>query len=473
MERISFAVYNIILLLFSPVFFAVSLLLYLTKNKKGAGFPYKFFPSLPFLNNPLKDISKKGGAAGAGNIWIHAVSLGELRASVNFIKLLREKSGRNIYLSATTKTGYDFARKLYGGEKDVAVFYFPYDFRFSVGSVLKLVKPALFVSVETEIWPNLFRALGRKNIPAAVINARLSEKSYGNYLKFGFFFKYVFSRLSLVLCISDADRARFISLGVQAERVRRTGNMKYDMDAASITRGLEEKSGWLKRIFGGGKIVAAGSTHKGEEESILDAVLGLSVKRKSEAGGSGNSGGRIFLFIAPRHPERFDEVYAFLKERGVYAIRLSYIYSAMREGKAVSVCAPDVSAPENAVTVVLVDIIGELLAAYSVCDAAFVGGSMVAAGGHNMLEPLLFGKPAIFGSHVENFSEIAAGIVEDKAGKMVSSESELAAALSEYLYNDKAAEDAASAASSVISQNKGSSLENVGYLMRFLEKVFT
>ena len=445
MEKVLFAFYNILLLLLFPFFFIALIIFSLTKNKKSEGFFYKLFPS---AFKPLK------GSAPEGGIWIHAVSLGELRASVNFVDLLRNKTGKKIYLSVTTKTAYDFGKNLYRNSGDILIFYFPYDFYFSVKSILRLIKPLLFIAVETEIWPNLFNILSRRNIPVAVINARISDKSYKNYLNFSFFFRYVFDKIDLVLCLSETYRKKFLKLGIKKENVRITGNMKFDLNIGLITEGIEEKSNKLKRIFNCGKIIAAGSTHEGEEDLIFNAAIELSKNFKKD---------KLFLFIAPRHPERFGEIYNFLEKRGMKIYKLSSIYSPdfkldiSKQGE-----------PEAAV--ILVDIIGELLTVYKICSVAFVGGSMVNAGGHNLLEPLIFGKPVIFGRYTQNFSEIAGEIIKIRAGIPVNSPRELYDALAEYLYNEKASEAASKSGLALISKNKGSSLQNLNFLSAILER---
>jgi 3-deoxy-D-manno-octulosonic-acid transferase len=440
MEKALFAVYNILLSLLFPFFFIVLFSLSLTKDKKSEGFFYKLFPFAfrPFKNAPFKE-----------GIWIHAVSLGEMRASVNFIGLLQSKYGKKIYLSAVTKTGFDFAKNLYKNNNNIFLFYFPYDFPFSVRNIFRLINPSLFISVETEIWPNLFNELNKKNIPVAVINARISDKSYKNYFKFNFFFKYVFRKIDLVLCVSEAYRKKFLNLGIGKEKVHITGNMKFDLDVGLIAEGIEEKSDKLKRIFNRGKIIAAGSTHEGEENLILDAAIKLSKNFKED---------KIFLFIAPRHPERFGEVYGLLEKSGIEAYKLSSVYSPGFNSNISK------SWGTTGITVVLVDIIGELLTVYNICSVAFVGGSMVNAGGHNILEPLTFGKPVIFGKYVQNFLEIAEETIEAKAGKPAGSPQELYDALVEYLYNEKASETASENGLALISRNKGSSLRNLDFL---------
>ncbi len=457
MEKTLSIIYNALLAIIFPFFFITLFILNLAKNKKSEGCVYKFFP---VAFKPLKKAVFQEG------VWIHAVSLGEMRAAVNFIDLLQSEYGKKIYLSATTKTGFDFADNLYRSNDDVLTFYFPYDFLFSVRGILKLIKPSLFISVETEIWPNLFNILNKKNIPIALINARISEKSYKNYTRFRFFFGYIFKKIDAVLCISDMYCKRFASLGIKEENMRQTGNMKFDMDASLIAGDINEKTAILKKFIEyktnnseHPKIIAAGSTHKGEEEVIADSVIKLNKL---------NGKNKIFLFVAPRHPERFDEAYKLLNNYlpGIELYKLSSIYSSHYDSKDIKNIKDNNSSglSENKVIVVLVDIIGQLLTVYGICGAAFVGGSMVSAGGHNLLEPLIFGKPVIFGRYVQNFSEAAEEIIKNSAGRQIDSHLELYNALAGYLFNDKSADSAGKNGLNLIARNKGVSLRNLEYL---------
>ena len=238
--------------------------------------------------------------------------------------------------------------------------------------------------------------------------------------------------------------------------MRQTGNMKFDMDASLIAGDINEKTAILKKFIEyktnnseHPKIIAAGSTHKGEEEVIADSVIKLNKL---------NDKNKIFLFVAPRHPERFDEVYKLLNNYlpGIELYKLSSIYASKDNNSS--------GFSENKVVVVLVDIIGQLLTVYGICGAAFVGGSIVSAGGHNLLEPLVFGKPVIFGRYVQNFSEAAEEIKKNSAGRQIDSPLELYEALAGYLLNDKSAESAGKNGLNLIARNKGVSLRNLEYL---------
>ncbi len=417
------------------------LLSFLVKNKRKTAFFYKL---LPFLDKNIRELYFEDG------VWVHAVSLGELRASVNFIDILIEKIKKPIYLSVVTRTGYDYAKKYYAKDADhVCIFYFPYDFYFSIKIILNFIKPILFVSIETEIWPNLFNMLKKRKVMISIVNARISDKSYKNYYALNFFFKFVFESIGLVLCISNGYYEKFLMLGVKKENIHITGNMKFDLKLDSLTDEDSKKNIILKNIFKNNRVIVAGSTHKEEEKLILDAFAKLNGKKK-----------KTVLFIAPRHPERFEYVYDLILNSNFQCRRLSAIYSAGDKAE-VSLDYGDIGSK----LVILVDIIGELMSIYSVCDVAFVGGSMVRVGGHNLLEPLFFGKPVIFGKYVENFSEIADKIINIKAGKMVLSSEELFDSVSFYLYDNNAKEIAKSNGLNLISQNRGSSLKNLEYII--------
>ena len=427
------------------------LFLYLIRDKRGAGFFNKLFP---FLNRGVNELNFENG------VWVHAVSLGELKASANFIDMLIKEIRKPVYLSVVTKTGYDYAKQCYGKDKEhIYIFYFPYDFYFSIKSVLGMLNPALFISIETEIWPNLFSMLKKRKIPVSIINARLSNKSYKNYLALNFFFKYIFESISLVLCTSGGYCDKFFEIGVKKENIHITGNMKFDSSLANFTEEIAKKMENLKNIFKGGRVIVAGSTHKEEERLILDAFVKLDKKDEN-----------FFLFIAPRHPERFEYVNNLISGYNLQCYRLSSIYSS--NYKLAPPFNNDFKKAGSAglKVVILVDIIGELMAIYSLCDVAFIGGSMVQAGGHNLLEPLFFGKPVIFGKYVENFSEIAGKIIEIRAGKKVASPEELYNALLYYLYDEKAIKDARESGLNLISQNKGSSLKNLRHIAGLLKK---
>src|ERR1700733_148181 len=301
-------------------------------------------------------------------IWVHAVSVGELLAAARMIEDLRKRlPGWRIVVSTTTRTGQALARQRFGAEN---VFYFPLDFAFAVRAYLRALKPRLLVLMETEFWPRLLVECRRAQIPVAVVNARISDRSWPRYLRLRFLWKHLLGSLALVLAQSETDVERLQAIG--ATNVRYGGNLKYDIRAAEpavVTLALK------KQIVLGTKVLVCGSTLEVEEELLLGAAPTDAV-----------------MILAPRHPERFETVARLLERSGRKWVRRSQWMDA-----------PTTLASG---TVFLLDSIGELASVYSLADVAFVGGSLVAAGGHNPLEPAQFRVPIVMGPHYENFRAI-------------------------------------------------------------------
>ena len=310
-------------------------------------------------------------------IWVHAVSVGELLAAARMIEELhRRLPGWRMVVSTTTRTGQELARRRFGAEN---VFYFPLDFAFAVRAYLRALKPHMLILMETEFWPRLLVECRRARIPVAVVNARISDRSWPRYMRLRFLWKQLLNSLTLVLAQSESDVERLRAIG--AANVRYGGNLKYDIRAtetAAATLALE------KQIAAGTKVLVCGSTLEGEEEMLLAAA-------PSDA----------LIVLAPRHPERFAAVARLLEREGRHWGRRSQWMDA-----------PTALAGGM---VFLLDSIGELASVYSLATVAFVGGSLVAAGGHNPLEPAQFGVPVIMGPYYENFRAIVDRLHEQDA----------------------------------------------------------
>jgi 3-deoxy-D-manno-octulosonic-acid transferase len=279
-------------------------------------------------------------------------------------------------VSTTTRTGQELARRRFGAEN---VFYFPLDFAFAVRAYLRALKPHMLILMETEFWPRLLVECRRARIPVAVVNARISDRSWPRYMRLRFLWKQLLNSLTLVLAQSESDVGRLWAIG--AANVRYGGNLKYDIRAtetAAATLALE------KQIAAGTKVLVCGSTLEGEEEMLLAAA-------PSDA----------LIVLAPRHPERFAAVARLLEREGRHWVRRSQWMDA-----------PTALAGGM---VFLLDSIGELASVYSLATVAFVGGSLVAAGGHNPLEPAQFGVPVIMGPYYENFRAIVDRLHEQDA----------------------------------------------------------
>jgi len=362
-----------------------------------------------------------------GAIWIHAVSVGELLSSIALAKRLKDAyPGRPLVVSTTTITGQSLARERM--EFADAIFYFPLDWRFCVRRLLLAVRPSLVVVLETEIWPNFLRETRRQNIPVLFVSGRISDRSFARYqrylARFGFFLRpFLRSALgnaSAFLMQSENDAERIRALGAPAERVSISGNLKYDMELPAAT----PLSSWLEaeaRRQGRSPIVVAGSVVAAEEPLALIAFGVLQGEHPN-----------ALLVLAPRKPERFEAAAEFIHESRRKFIRRSQLALS---GHAQGTAAGNNGSIPGDVTVILLDTIGELASLYRLADGAFVGGSLVPSGGHNILEPAAFGKIPVFGPSMENFAEIAARFVTANAAIQVESPEDAGVAWIELLRN--------------------------------------
>ncbi len=356
-----------------------------------------------------------------GGIWVHAVSLGETRAALPLIRALRARHpGRALIVTTTTPTGSRQVLEALGDE--VFHVYAPYDLPWAVAAFLRRARPALALVMETELWPNLFAACAADGIPLVVANARLSERSARGYGRLRGLTRATLAHAALVAAQAEADAARFRALG--APRVEVLGNLKFDLavPAGLAARGAELRAalGWTER-----PVLIAASTHAGEDERVLDAFARLRV-RLPEVG----------LILVPRHPERFDAVAALLASRGLAAARRS-------RGAA------------TAAEVYLGDTLGELLLLFAAADVAFVGGSLVPTGGHNVLEPAALGLPVLFGPHMFNFAEAERLLCAAGAARRVADAAELSEAAAAWLEHPTARRAAGERGRAVVEAERG------------------
>ena len=306
-------------------------------------------------------------------IWLHAVSVGEVLAVSRLVgELDRSLPGYRVLISTTTRTGQALARERFGLER---VFYCPLDLPWAVAAYLNALQPRMLVLAETEFWPNLLSGCFRRGVPVVVVNARISDRSWPRYLRLRRLWSPFLRRLTAVLAQSDLDAERLRALGCLPDRVSVSGNLKFDVRAVEESDATRR----IKELSRGLRLVVAGSTLEGEEAMLLAAWPEL---LSAEPG--------LAMVLAPRHPERFGAVAELLARAGFPWRRRSDI-----GGK-------DLVSGE----IVLLDSIGELASVYSLAAVAFVGGSLVAAGGHNPLEPAQFGVPVVMGEHYVNFRAI-------------------------------------------------------------------
>ena len=343
------------------------------------------------------------------SIWLHAVSLGEMSAAAPLVRALHARYPQlPLVLTAATPAGRARARALFGAIADIR--FLPYDTPGSVRRFLERSRPRIAIIMETELWPNLLRECERRGIPVVLASARLSEKSVGRYRRFGRLFAGVFTKNVTVAAQSAPDAGRFIAIGATADQTRAIGNVKFDLE---LDAGIIETGQRLRAGYGASRPVwVAGSTHAGEEEQLLEAHALLQAYRPD-----------ALLLLAPRHKDRFAAVADLLTRRGVkFARRSGMVRSAVGTAEL----------PVDT-AVLLVDTMGELTALYASADVAFVGGSLTAVGGHNLLEPAALGLPVLTGPSHENSREIALLLLRRGAALQVADAQDLAALLQRLL----------------------------------------
>ena len=374
------------------------------------------------------------------SIWVHAVSVGEVLAVLPLAQQLKERyPSRRLVVSTTTVTGQKLARERMAFAD--AVFYFPLDWSGPVRRALAAARPAAVIVVETEIWPNFLRECRRAEVPAIFVNGRLSEKSfrgYGRALAYSAgvlagFLRKVLSDGALYLMQSEEDAARLVALGAPKERVLVTGNLKYDL----AEPGNSALSVWLAAELAKGNrgpLIVSGSVLANEEASVLRAFA--DVEREFP---------RALLILAPRKPEQFDNAAAIVAASGRKLLRRSDL-NLNGTGNA--------TLPEP-VQVLLLDSLGELAGMYRLADAVFVGGSLVPAGGHNILEPAAFRKVPIFGPSMENFREMSRKFLAAGAAVQVKSPEDLGAAWQGLLQEPERAARMGASARKLVDRNRG------------------
>ena len=365
---------------------------------------------------------------GDDSIWVHAVSVGEVLAARPLISELRRLYPRlPLFLSTTTLAGQQLARR---SVIDVdGVFYFPFDWAFSVQRTLNLVKPRLFVMIETEIWPNLLRECRRRGVPTVLVNGRISYRSFPRYRLIRPLFRHVLADVDR-FCVQGGEAARRLEqLGADPARITVTGSLKFDaLDVIPTPGRGRERVLRFFRLSANRQVLVAGSTIKGEEEAVIRAFNQLRI-----------GGSNPLLVVAARHPERFAEVERLCRSEGLSPVRRTDLA---------------IDAEPRADAVVL-DTIGELAEVYQIATVVFVGGSLVRAGGHNILEPAVFGKPIVFGPHMENFAEIAETFLSNAAAVQVRSDRELDATIVSLMGDPVRRARLGAAAGALVDANRG------------------
>lgn len=424
---------------------------YLSNLGQRLGFSFPALDKLP-ANRP-------------GAIWIHAVSVGEALSGVTLARRLKERfPERPLVVSTTTMTGQALAKERLPFAD--AIFYFPLDWAFCVRRALRAVRPTVVVILETEIWPNFLREARRSDVPVVFVSGRISDRSFGRFEKsasvFGFFLRpfmrNVLANASAFFMQSDKDADRLRAMGAPSGRVQVNGNLKYDLELPAPT----PLSNWLAaeaQRSGRSPIIVAGSVVATEEPLALIAFGTLQGEFP-----------KALLVLAPRKPECFDSAAQFIEDSHRKFVRRSQlpVPGPSQNGK-----PPGEFRIADDVTVLLVDSIGELASLYRVADGAFVGGSLVDSGGHNILEPAAFGKVPVFGPSMENFAEISARFTAADAAIQVESPEDAGVTWIELLRDPQRAARMGETARQLVATSRGATERAVAEVGAILESTGT
>ncbi len=406
----------------------------------------------------------RAAVAGRQVVWIHAVSVGEVLAATRLVTELEVALGAGwvVVVSTTTATGQVLAKERFGAER---VFYYPLDFACCVRAYLRALRPKLLVLMESEVWPRMLVECGRAGVTVAVVNARVSDRSYSRAMRVRAVWGRVLRRVDLFLAQSEEDARRLEAMGTRAESVRAIGNLKYDVRTAKTSRVAE----LIKQAAAGRPIVVAGSTvddKKGvrgewEEEAVIQAWCGWPREKFG-----------ALLVIAPRHPERF--ALAEIRTSEFLSVRASRWNldptnddTTVMNGAPVDLLYPPVE--KDRTDIVLLDTIGDLAAVYGVADVAFVGGSLVRRGGHNPLEPAQFAVPVVMGPSFENFRDVVGKMIAVDGIRIVQDKDVLEMALVELLTDREVARAMGERGRRVFEQQQGATARAVAALIRMVQ----
>jgi 3-deoxy-D-manno-octulosonic-acid transferase len=380
------------------------------------------------------------GESAAARLWVHALSVGEVLSAIPLLEALKhEYPSRELVLSVKTETGLEIARQRLGGTIDYLV-PMPLDFWWSLKRMMDIVRPALFILVETDIWPGLLGLLNRRGIKTILVNGRISPRTERSYARWRFVVKRVLCKLEACLVQTEIDRQRIMKGGLNPDRVKVTGNIKFDRQWTSITHRERQR---LRALFGlnGCPIWVAGSTHSPEEVIILN-VFGELL----------HTFPNLTLIIGPREAGRFDEVYELARGNGFKVIRRS-----------------ELPVRHHEYNVVILNTLGELGQVYGLADVAFVGGSLAKRGGHNLLEPASFGIPVLFGPYTYNFTAMSQSLIRHGGGRVIAGEPELLRTMEELLGDRGERERTGRRAREFVQHNQGALHRVMGILKPYIE----
>ena len=371
-------------------------------------------------------------------IWVHAVSVGEVLAVAGLVEELQRRFPQHrIFISTTTDTGQVLARKRFG---EASVFYFPMDFAFAIRPYLQALRPQTVVIAETEFWPNFLRLAHASGARIAVVNARISDRSWPSYRRFRGLLRRLLANVDLFLAQTQEDAARLRDIGAAPEHVRVTGNLKFDVPAPAPPAIVESVQKSIAAT-GAGPVLVCGSTVEGEESLLLKAFENLLVQHP-----------RAVMIVAPRRPERFAAVAQLLEQMSIRFLRRSLWNGEPLTGG-----------------VLLLDTIGDLAALYALADIAFVGGSLVPRGGHNIIEPAQHGVAIVVGNHTENFRDIVS-LFQSRDAVRIAGPAELPLVLLELLANDEERRSLGKRAADTMRSQIGATARTAGELQELMAR---
>ena len=404
------------------------------------------FPFLYPLKNRVRLHERLGiglpslGQASEKRLWVHALSVGEVLSSIPLLEALKkEYPSRELVLSVKTTTGLTIARQRLGGTIDY-VLPMPLDFWWSSRKIMNAVEPVLFILVETDIWPGLIALLRKKGVKTILVNGRISPRTERSYKRCRFLVKRVLSELEECLVQTEIDRQRIMKGELSSDKIKVTGNIKFDKTWGSMTHADRRR----KRAFYGLKDCptwVAGSTHYPEEAGILKVFGDLL-----------HAFPNLMLIIAPRDARRFDDIYELARGRGFEVIRRT-----------------ELPAEKHGCNVIILNTLGELGEVYGLADVAFVGGSLVKKGGHNLLEPASFGIPVLFGPHTYNFATMAQLLIREGGGRMIADEHALLRSMANLLGDRGEREGMGERARGFVQRNQGALDRVIGILKPYIE----
>jgi 3-deoxy-D-manno-octulosonic-acid transferase len=398
-------------------------------------------------------------------VWLHAVSVGEVNVLGTLIGRIEDRwPGAKLYISSTTKTGFDLARKKYARH---SVFYCPLDFTWAVGRAMRRIRPDLLILAELELWPNLIRAARRHGAAVAIVNGRLSDKSFRGYWRIRPLAAGALRQIDVIAAQDETTAARFRALGAAAESVHVTGSMKYD--GAETDRGnpATERLRQLAGIAQNDVVFLAGSTQAPEEELAIETYRALVREFPS-----------LRLILVPRHPQRFDEVAELLDKSGLPWIRRSQLDAKgsgvfFRGPVPAGITKTLIAAKKDGRPLLLVDTIGELAAWWGLADIAFVGGSLFSTrGGQNMIEPAAYGAAVCFGPNTRNFRDIVHALRKADAACVVADGIELTAFVRRCLTDRTWAAELGNRAQALVHSQLGATERTLSLLAPYLDTAF-